>query len=404
MTLDLHNSPVDKLLRLLQNLITEIDGIQSVRDSLLDALTMSPAAVTASNMEGMAEELNSKSDVGEALSQLLFGRSTADRRTSSVDMEPLVYMDPMNYYEQQIVPIQDTLETASSVSFDVVELDRMSEHCPLSTLGYWVLRKEGLIDSCNLDEARLINLLLRVEDGYPENPYHNRLHVADVLQKMYYIMTRPSASCYRNKVWLLASYFACIIHDYQHLGVTNDFLVESKHALAVRYNDQSPNENHHVAAAFEVLFQPNYHFVCNMHRKDQEEFRHLVIDLVLATDMTRHLSILTRFHAVFRPQGVQSGEGHDDRQHVLVLQLALKCADLGHVAASEISHRRWVSQLESEFFLQGDLEKAQHLSESPLMQERAAAVLRDHRDTCVRCVGGCVRGRQAVTRRGPAEL
>lgn len=38
-------------------------------------------------------------------------------------------------------------------------------------------------------------------------------------------------------------------------------------------------------------------------------------------------------------------------QHVL-LQMVLKCADIGHLAADLKTHQRWAYQLEEEFFRQ----------------------------------------------------
>ena len=37
---------------------------------------------------------------------------------------------------------------------------------------------------------------------------------------------------------------------------------------------------------------------------------------------------------------------------LLVLQMVLKCADIGHLAAAPATHRRWAFQLEEEFFRQ----------------------------------------------------
>lgn len=48
-------------------------------------------------------------------------------------------------------------------------------------------------------------------------------------------------------------------------------------------------------------------------------------------------------------------------------QVALKCADLGHLASPRPVHRKWVCFLEEEFFRQGDSEKENQLSVSPLM-------------------------------------
>jgi cAMP-specific phosphodiesterase 4 len=49
-----------------------------------------------------------------------------------------------------------------------------------------------------------------------------------------------------------------------------------------------------------------------------------------------------------------------------LVQVAFKCADLGHIAESREVHLRWVAALEEEFFRQGDAERAKGLPISPL--------------------------------------
>ncbi len=51
----------------------------------------------------------------------------------------------------------------------------------------------------------------------------------------------------------------------------------------------------------------------------------------------------------------------------MLMQLGLKCADVGHLAASWPVHERWVACLEEELFLQGDQERLGHVNISPLM-------------------------------------
>lgn len=49
------------------------------------------------------------------------------------------------------------------------------------------------------------------------------------------------------------------------------------------------------------------------------------------------------------------------------LQMALKCADIGHLAAAPELHKKWAKRLEEELFLQGDMERERGMPISPLM-------------------------------------
>jgi hypothetical protein len=48
-----------------------------------------------------------------------------------------------------------------------------------------------------------------------------------------------------------------VVHDFEHRGVNNDFLVRSGDGLALLYNDRSPHENHHLAASWGLMIEHN---------------------------------------------------------------------------------------------------------------------------------------------------
>ena len=87
-----------------------------------------------------------------------------------------------------------------------------------------------------------------------------------------------------------------IVHDFDHTGFNNDYLVKTHSALALQYNDISPLENHHIASAFQLLHVPDFNFIGHFPKDVTTSFRKLVIDMVLETDMKKHFEIVDRFN------------------------------------------------------------------------------------------------------------
>ena len=54
--------------------------------------------------------------------------------------------------------------------------------------------------------------------------------------------------------------------------------------------------------------------------------------------------------------------------------MAMKCADLGHLASAQHVHLRWVHLLEEEMFRQGDLERERGYALSPLMDRSKTGI------------------------------
>ena len=93
----------------------------------------------------------------------------------------------------------------------------------------------------------------------------------------------------------LAIYVAAAIHDYDHPGVNNNFLIATRDKKALFYNDKSVLENHHCSAAFSLLLKPHNNFLAGLDKNSFTTFRSSVVDMVLATDLAQHFDLLTRF-------------------------------------------------------------------------------------------------------------
>jgi hypothetical protein len=64
------------------------------------------------------------------------------------------------------------------------------------------------------------------------------------------------------------------------------------------YNDKSVLENHHAAASWRLLKSDDkYNFLCNLEPDEWKRFRVLIMENILATDLSKHYDIINDFNA-----------------------------------------------------------------------------------------------------------
>lgn len=111
----------------------------------------------------------------------------------------------------------------------------------------------------------------------------------------YLITLLPSISDLISIFDKTALTFSGLCHDVSHTAHNNAFEMSSFSKLAIRYNDKSVLENHHLTTTFKILQLPN----CNIFEKmDKSEFlslRKSMISNILSTDMRDHFTILHNF-------------------------------------------------------------------------------------------------------------
>lgn len=131
---------------------------------------------------------------------------------------------------------------------------------------------------------------------HTDNPYHNSTHAADVLQATaYYLTKEPIASVVEHSD-AIGALLAAVIHDLDHPGRTNAYLINTRHQLALLYNDSSVLENHHVCLAFQLtLSDSRINIFAQLSPEDYSTVRRAIVDCVLATDMNKHFEYLAKF-------------------------------------------------------------------------------------------------------------
>ncbi|EGW00574.1 cGMP-inhibited 3',5'-cyclic phosphodiesterase A [Cricetulus griseus] len=320
--------------------------------------------------------------------------------------EPLV-MDNLD-------SIMDQLNTWNFPIFDLVE--NIGKTCGriLSQVSYRLFEDMGLFEAFKIPVREFMNYFHALEIGYRDIPYHNRIHATDVLHAVWYLTTQPipglpsvvsdhgSASdsdsdsgfthghmgyvfsktyhvpddkygCLSGNIpalELMALYVAAAMHDYDHPGRTNAFLVATSAPQAVLYNDRSVLENHHAAAAWNLFMsRPEYNFLGNLDHVEFKHFRFLVIEAILATDLKKHFDFVAKFNAKVNDEVGIDWTNENDR--LLVCQMCIKLADINGPAKCKELHLKWTEGIASEFYEQGDEEASLGLPISPFMDRSA---------------------------------
>ncbi|DBB11697.1 TPA: putative 3',5'-cyclic phosphodiesterase pde-3 [Trebouxia sp. C0006] len=390
-------TPVDKTLNYLQSVIC---GQAQSSDTALELFNLLSSSDTKLRQPvglemQLMQDMRMDSDVSRSMLQLLQGGGTRCETPSSEVSAPLVLTvsnpSAVQYgpvAQPNSMPIQSSIDQAASFlpvpvtpalermlqdaennwQFDVFAFSEAAPRNTLCLLTCHFFKRSGLIDDFGLDPEKLCRYLQRIEAGYSAaNSYHNCTHATAVVQMTHMILRHGGAvpEGPANALYMASAYWSAAVHDFEHGGVNNDFLIKTAHPLAITYNDQSPLENHHLAAATLENLKPQHLYtpVALLRSEEFMLFRQNNTSMVLGTDMKKHFDIMSRFQTTFQrgnnsslEPGAANGNldlaGLKAEDRTLVHQMLLKCAGIGHLAAAPANHRRWALYLEEEFFQQ----------------------------------------------------
>uniref|UniRef100_A0A8D3B2Z0 Phosphodiesterase n=1 Tax=Scophthalmus maximus TaxID=52904 RepID=A0A8D3B2Z0_SCOMX len=261
------------------------------------------------------------------------------------------------------------LKNVDKWSFDVFALNVASGDHALKFIFYELLTRYDLISRFKIPISAVVSFVEALEVGYSKhkNPYHNLMHAADVTQTVHYLLLKTGMVHWLTELEIFAMIFAAAVHDYEHTGTTNNFHIQTRSDTAILYNDRSVLESHHVSAAYRLLQDDDeMNILYNLSKDDWRELRALVVEMVLATDMSCHFQqVKAMKNFLQQPEGIDKPKA---------LSLLLHTADISHPAKSWDVHHRWTTSLLEEFFRQGDKEAELGLPFSPLCDRKSTMV------------------------------
>uniref|UniRef100_A0A8C7IA42 Phosphodiesterase n=1 Tax=Oncorhynchus kisutch TaxID=8019 RepID=A0A8C7IA42_ONCKI len=313
------------------------------------------------------------------------------------------------------------LEDLNKWGLNIFTVSEYSEHRPLTCIMYAIFQERDLLKTFKIPTETFVAYMMTLEDHYHGDvAYHNSLHAADVAQSTHILLSTPALDAVFSDLEILAAIFAAAIHDVDHPGVSNQFLINTSESLyytcllrtstgnnisimyshihihrrsadqvthsplsspdselALMYNDESVLENHHLAVGFKLLQGDNCDIFQNLTKKQRQSLRKMVIDMVLATDMSKHMSLLADLKTMVETKKVTSSgvlllDNYTDR--IQVLRNMVHCADLSNPTKSLELYRQWTDRIMEEFFHQGDRERERGMEISPMCDKHTASV------------------------------
>ncbi|TFK15742.1 methylcrotonoyl-CoA carboxylase beta chain, mitochondrial [Platysternon megacephalum] len=274
--------------------------------------------------------------------------------------------------------IAQLLDNEESWDFNIFELEAVTNKRPLVYLGLKVFARFGVCEFLNCSEATLRAWFQVIEANYHStNSYHNSTHAADVLHATAFFLGKERVKGNLDHLDEVAALIAATVHDVDHPGRTNSFLCNAGSELAVLYNDTAVLESHHTALAFQLTAKDNKcNIFKNIDRNHYRTLRQAIIDMVLATEMTKHFEHVNKFvNSINKPMASEetnsNSEGSDcecapnvknfPENQTLIKRMMIKCADVANPCRPLELCIEWAGRISEEYFAQTDEEKIQGL-------------------------------------------
>jgi len=271
-------------------------------------------------------------------------------------------------FSKEAIPMMESIPPDVIVSLDSQSCDVLEwgKELKLGACGY-IIAHRGFNSwwvGENVEGEKLRKFLSVLEKSYEPMIFHSFSHGVDVLYSVSRYTHLMGAGSFISEVSEYVLLVAAVAHDVGHLGLNNQFLMETSHELAIKYNDSSPMEMMHCAKLFQICKDAECNIFGNFDKDLQKEVRKGIIAAILHTDMTKHNDMVKELGLLYQMNSEpfdQLNPGsvvNESQQNVqTTLNALLHCADISNAMKPWDLCRRWADMVLDEFFAQGDKER-----------------------------------------------
>jgi hypothetical protein len=224
--------------------------------------------------------------------------------------------------------------------------------------------------------AQLRQYVESIACQYRDTPFHNFEHASHVTMSVSKLLSRIVApdidaedkdvaenlhdhtygitSCPLTQFAVVIS---ALVHDVDHVGVSNFTLVTENASLAATYKSKSIAEQNSVDLAWQTLMEPRFMELRNCIYADTNElsrFRQLLVNTVLATDIfDKELQALRKstWDKAFNSQISSSNKQEDiNRKATIVIEHLIQASDVAHTMQHWHIYQKWNERLFQEMY------------------------------------------------------
>jgi len=229
---------------------------------------------------------------------------------------------------------------------------------------YFLFYNSDLLKSFNIRTYKVINFCKKIQSCYRRsNPYHNSAHATDVVQTIHYYMTKLGLiqTLKLGNLEKAALLLGAMVHDVDHPGKNNTYLITTNNELAISYNDKSVLENHHISFTFKILQDQEFNILENFTPTEYKQMRKMMINIVLCTDLATHFYELGNFKGRVLTLSETNFALIPEEDKLCIMSNAVHFADISNQTKQWDICFKWTEYLYDEFFAQGDDERQQNI-------------------------------------------
>ncbi|KAF4033180.1 3'5'-cyclic nucleotide phosphodiesterase [Phytophthora infestans] len=220
-----------------------------------------------------------------------------------------------------------------------------------------------------VDLSVLPSFLRHIQERYDGNmPFHNATHAADVMHTLFMMLWNTSLGEKISQHNQIGALLAAVMHDVEHVGLTNDFLIKTSHPIAQKYPTKVPMESKHMDLALRAVVDPKYDVLTKMSPAHKEQILEVVRETISATALIYQPELLAEINGTTPEEWKmleEEGTVLPQSLQVRALRIAMHVSDISQTMKPFANHQKWVFRLNDEHYKQGELDAREHRGVSP---------------------------------------